>query len=230
MSALANMLSFLKVGCIGFGGGSALIPVIHKEIVAGRRVLSEDDYLKHTVIVNITPGALPVKLGATCGLQASGTAGSVLSAYAMALPGVLATVLIVALFSLLGPTAIDYLNFASLGITVFIVFLLLHYVGHVVRHGGRRVNALICFGAFFLTGGKEVRELLELVLGLAAHSPGKPLFDISVIHIMILSFFLIALRLRSREHPGRLVPGIVLAVVYAVLSGGMFGGWRYAGR
>ena len=56
--------SMLRVGTIGFGGGSALIPVIEKEIVHRRGLLDDPTFTAHTVIANITPGALPVKLGA----------------------------------------------------------------------------------------------------------------------------------------------------------------------
>ena len=63
MSIMKTFLSFLKVGTIGFGGGSALIPVVEKELVQGQKAMSDADYLKHTVVANITPGALPVKLG-----------------------------------------------------------------------------------------------------------------------------------------------------------------------
>lgn len=64
--------SFFKIGVIGFGGGSALIPIVEKEIVEDKEWFNEDDYLKHTVIANITPGALPVKLGAVAGYERGG--------------------------------------------------------------------------------------------------------------------------------------------------------------
>ena len=62
----------LKVGMIGFGGGSALIPVMERELVSGRKALSEQLFIQDTVIANITPGALPVKIGALSGLQLGG--------------------------------------------------------------------------------------------------------------------------------------------------------------
>ena len=68
--------SMLKVGAIGFGGGSALIPILHAELVetgdvvpAGK--LSEAEFTHDTVIANITPGALPVKMDAPVGRAGS---------------------------------------------------------------------------------------------------------------------------------------------------------------
>ena len=218
------LLRLLKVGVIGFGGGSALIPIVRQEMVVDSQAMSEDDYLKHTVVANITPGALPVKLGATCGYQLTRPVGSLLGAYAVVFPGVFGTVLILALFSFLGEKAIHYLNHASLGITIFIVFLLMNYVGKTVKTGNARANALICASAFLLTGGRVVREIVELLLGLPAHSLGHSLFALSMINVMILSFFLI-FSLQLARTAARAAPGVVLAAAYALLCGDALKRW-----
>ena len=47
MNRLGKLLmSMLKVGCIGFGGGNALIPVIEKEIVKEQKLVSQEEYNK----------------------------------------------------------------------------------------------------------------------------------------------------------------------------------------
>lgn len=70
--AVAQLLSMLKVGLIGFGGGSALIPLVDDELVRRRKVLDERTFTRHTVVASITPGALPVKLAGLAGLHTSG--------------------------------------------------------------------------------------------------------------------------------------------------------------
>jgi len=42
---ISMMLSFLKVGTIGFGGGAALIPVIEQEIVGKKNMNDDQLYL-----------------------------------------------------------------------------------------------------------------------------------------------------------------------------------------
>src|SRR5665647_3521740 len=86
-----QLLSMLKVGVIGFGGGSALIPVMEKELVTPRGELSEKSFVQSTVIANITPGALPVKLAALSGIQLGGPVLATLSALLVALPGTAVT-------------------------------------------------------------------------------------------------------------------------------------------
>ena len=138
--------SFLKIGVIGFGGGSALIPVMERELAQGQTELSREDFLRHTVVANITPGALPVKLGATCGLQLSGVAGAAAGALLVSLPGTLICLLLLNLFTLAGETAIRFISYASVGISVYIVFLLAQYTWKVLQSGKRSVAAAICAG------------------------------------------------------------------------------------
>ena len=209
-------LSFLKIGIIGFGGGSALIPVVEQELVTRQKVLTEEEYLKHTVISNITPGALPVKLGATCGYQLHGPAGAIIGAYAVSLPGAFLTVLITALFGLMGGQTVQYFNRAAVGITAFIVFLLVAYILKIC--GSSAVNWLLCMTAFLLTGGKESRGIVEQMIGGTEGQLSVPLFDISTITLMIVSFFLIILYGYTR-HKWEWCLGVAVALCYAFCSG-----------
>lgn len=189
------LLSFLKIGVIGFGGGSALIPVIEKEVVEEKKWIDDEEFLKHTVISNITPGSLPVKLGALAGYKEAGPLGSLLGAYAVTVPGVLATVLILAMLSFLGSGITHYIEYASVGITLFIVYLLTSYILKVIKTG--RQNSLygayigIACISFILTGGKEVRAILSQLLGMEEIKKTFILFDISTIDLMIVTFFMI---------------------------------------
>ena len=51
--------SMFWIGCIGFGGGSALIPVIEKEIADRQGIDEKQNIDKDVVVASITPGALP---------------------------------------------------------------------------------------------------------------------------------------------------------------------------
>lgn len=218
LSIIKIFISFLKIGTIGFGGGSALIPVVEKELVQDQKAMNDQDYLKHTVVANITPGALPVKLGATCGYQLRGEAGALAGAIGVTLPGLIFTVAFMALFSILGGEAINYFNYASVGITAFIVFLLLSYVLRTVKTGDRRINMALCLTAFALTGGKEIREILGELLNIDYKAFGTPLFDIPTIDLIIMAFFVILLleKLRSRTE---LALSVLLSLIYAFSKG-----------
>lgn len=156
----------LKVGAIGFGGGAALIPVMEKELV-DRGTLDERTFGTHTLIANITPGALPVKLGALAGAERNGWLGSVLAAFAVALPGALATVGLLAGFNAVGPGAIRFVEFAAVGIAAFIIVLLGLFIAKVLRAGGRRLRLYIAvvLVSFLATGANQAVAVVGRLFG-----------------------------------------------------------------
>ena len=96
------VLSMLKIGCIGFGGGSALIPVLQKEAVQDKGLITEDELDSDIVAASITPGALPVEIAAGIGKATCGTAGMFAAASAMALPGAALTTLFLMFAAMVG--------------------------------------------------------------------------------------------------------------------------------
>lgn len=223
MKKLLNIfLSFFKVGIIGFGGGSALIPVIEKQIVTDKKLIDDDEYLKHTVISNITPGAQPIKLGALAGYKHAGVLGSLIGAYSITIPGVFICVLIIAMLAFLGDSITDYIKYASVGITIFIIFLLLNYIFKII--GSAKNNNLfvqyiaITLIAFIITGGTEIRSLLS---GIFANENIKStfiLFDISTINLMLIAFFMIFF-VAILNTKTSLIIGSIISVVYAITVG-----------
>ncbi|MBK0419083.1 chromate transporter [Leucobacter sp. CSA1] len=192
----------LKIGAIGFGGGSALIPVMERELVGGR-MLNEPEFTQDTVIANITPGALPVKLAGLAGVRLHGGASAVAGALCVALPGAVGTVALLALSRLLGPGVVEVFEYSSVGITAFIVYLLLHYILKVLAPSGRLrpVPLAIALAAFALTGLNETLRFAGDLLG-ATVDPGLP--ALSVVQVVIVALALITgltlwQRIRSRR-------------------------------
>lgn len=190
----------LKVGVIGFGGGSALIPVLERELVGRHGGLDERTFTQDTVIANITPGALPAKLAALSGVQIGGPVTAVLGAILVSLPGAALTVALLAFFAALGPAGIRAIEYASIGITAFILVLLHRYVAKVLRGRGA-AYALIALAAFALTG-------TEKVLLLVTDVTGRRLSDVpelSALQLVVLAIAVIALVSavqRVRRGPG----------------------------
>jgi chromate transporter len=181
------LLSFLKIGFIGFGGGSALIPIIEEEIVAKKKLLKEEDYNDYVIVSNITPGTLPVKLAAATGKKICGLSGMLGAAIMVSLPGVGITVFLVSILSQLNESVVTLIKDASIGISMFIIMLLINYINKVLK-GCKQMKTLgvswiIMLMAFVLTAGKEINNILGL-----NHTP---IFDISTINLLLLVFFII---------------------------------------
>jgi len=156
--------ALLKVGFIGFGGGSALIPVMHRELVAHRGLVDDAAFTRHTVVANITPGALPVKLAALASLHLGRPRSVVNAGLVVAAPGTLLAVAILAWLSAAGPEALRALGFVSVGINAFILAVLWHYVtGVVAGHRHRAVALAVVVATFVLTGARATARLLQTV-------------------------------------------------------------------
>jgi chromate transporter len=181
------IFSMLKIGVIGFGGGSALIPVIEEEVVQEQKIISKKDYDEDVVAACVTPGALPVEIAAGNGLTTFGLKGMILAAAAMAAPGALLTVLLLTVFSGSGVKSLNIVRYLSVGLGAFICSLLISYAAKTQKTSSRegkktgRISLLIMIAVFLLTCGKN----LFAILGIS----GNPLLSLSTIEVLGLAFF-----------------------------------------
>lgn len=181
------LLSMLKIGVIGFGGGSALIPVIEDEVVREQKILSKKDYDEDVIAACVTPGALPVEIAAGNGLRTFGLRGMLLAAAAMAVPGALLTVLLLTVFSGASVKSLNVIRYISVGLGAFISSLLISYAVKTqecsAKQGKRtaKFSLLIMIAVFLLTCGKNVFA----VLGISQ----KPFLSLSTVQILALAFF-----------------------------------------
>ena len=185
--AAGLLLSLLKIGFAGFGGGCALIPVIEKEVVDDQKLVSKQEYNKDSLVACITPGALPVEISTGLGLKADGIRGMIMAALAIAFPGSFLTVLILALLSGADSALLAQIQCISIGLTAFISSLLLVYAKNAVkeaRSGGRRhvrSTVVVIAGVFILTCGKTFSKLPFM--------NGHYLLGLSTIQVLGLAFF-----------------------------------------
>ncbi len=201
------LAGLLTVGTIGFGGGSALVPVVDKELVARRRLLDEPTFTRHTVVANITPGALPVKLAAAAGQTVRGPWLALVGALVVAAPGVVGTLGLLAGSQALGPGAVRAVSAASVGIAAFIIVLLTGYVTKVHRQAGRRRWAFVAVTAAsaLAVGPHSLVLLVTSLVGRPAHVRLPHLSAVQLIGGALAVIAVVAL-VRDRAAGPRAVP------------------------
>ena len=74
---LKLFLTFLKIGLVSIGGGYAVIPSIHEEVVVKAGWIGEKVFADIITISQMTPGPLAVNTSTFVGLQIAGAAGAV---------------------------------------------------------------------------------------------------------------------------------------------------------
>jgi chromate transporter len=77
---------FFKVGCVFFGGGFVLIPVLHRTLVLNLHWLNAQQFIDGIAISNLTPGPMAV-LATFAGYRLLGLAGALVATVALFLPG-----------------------------------------------------------------------------------------------------------------------------------------------
>ena len=84
-SLLSMCWTFLKVGCVFFGGGFVLVPILHQRLVGQLHWLNGREFLDGLAISNLTPGPIAV-LATFVGYHLHGVGGGILALAALYAP------------------------------------------------------------------------------------------------------------------------------------------------
>lgn len=215
-SEFGMMLALLKIGFIGFGGGSALIPVIEKEVVEERKLVTEEEFNKDVLVASITPGALPMEISTGLGKRAYGVGGMIVSALMLAFPGALITVAMLVAMSRLHSNVLTQIEILSIGISAFIACLLTEYSRKTLAEAraeskGRWKRAVVILvGVFLLTCGKAVYGILGL--------EGTPIVHLSTLQVLGVSMFGILYTHCKFTRKNLTVSGVLILGYIACLS------------
>ena len=85
---------FLYLGTAGFGGPVALVEYMHRDLVEGRRWITEDEYREGLALANVSPGPLAAQLAIYLGYVHYSFLGATLVAVVFVLPSFLMVVAI----------------------------------------------------------------------------------------------------------------------------------------
>jgi len=90
----ALFLSFVKVSCVGYGGGPSLVPLIKEEIVNIHQLMNIADFMDIVAIGNALPGPIAAKITIVIGYQVGGLLGAVASILGLVMPAIIAIILL----------------------------------------------------------------------------------------------------------------------------------------
>lgn len=83
---LQLFLSFLKIGAFTFGGGYAMIPLIHRETVDKHGFITDDEMLEMIAISESTPGPISINTATFVGYRVDGYKGAAAATLGAVLP------------------------------------------------------------------------------------------------------------------------------------------------
>ncbi len=88
------ILSLLKIGIIGYGGGSATLPLVKGDFVDKYKIMTEDEFIEVIGICNTLPGPIITKFCAVLGYKVKGVIGAIAAVIALILPSCIMFIII----------------------------------------------------------------------------------------------------------------------------------------
>ena len=206
--------TMIHAGLVGFGGGSALIPVLEEMLVQEDQVVDKTEFDKDVVVASITPGALPVEIVSRVGKKVAGIPGMILAPCAIALPGTLFTVIIAAFLAEFGSAITKQIDFAAVGVSAYIIYVLACYIVDTYKDAkgyGKPVACIITIAVVVLvTCGKQIKKIMDV--------DSLPLLSVSTANVMLVTLFLI-FYLRGHYTAKRVIPTFAIAGLYLISVG-----------
>ena len=95
---LQLFVSYLKIGFFGFGGGYAMLSLIHSEVVVRNQWLTNGEFSDIVAISQMTPGPIAINSATYIGYEVAGVLGSVVATVAVCLPALTIMMLITRFF------------------------------------------------------------------------------------------------------------------------------------
>ena len=117
---------YLKIGCVNFGGGYAMLPLLERELVTKRGWTTMDELRDYFAIGQCTPGVIALNVSTFIGQKRKGVLGAIAAMLGF-LTGPIAIILIIAAF-LKNFAELEVVQHAFAGIRVCVCVLILQAV------------------------------------------------------------------------------------------------------
>ena len=118
--------AYLKIGCVNFGGGYAMLPLLERELVNKKGWVTLDELRDYFAIGQCTPGVIALNVSTFVGQKRKGVAGAIAAMLGF-LTGPIAIILVLAAF-LRNFAELEAVQHAFAGIRVCVCVLIIQAV------------------------------------------------------------------------------------------------------
>ena len=114
---------WLRIGFLSFGGPAAQIALMHREVVDGKRWLSEQQYLNALSFCMLLPGPEAMQLATYAGWRLHGTLGGLVAGLLFVLPGAIVMFVLALIYALYGD--LPLINALFLGVKAAVIIIVI---------------------------------------------------------------------------------------------------------
>lgn len=139
-------LTFLKLGCISFGGPAAHITLMEQDVVAKKQWMDRAHFLDLVGATNLIPGPNSTEMTMHCGYEKAGRTGLFVAGICFILPAVIITALFAWFYKLYGQ--LPQLQWILTGITPVILAIIIKSAYTLARQA---VKTMVLWVLFLLT-------------------------------------------------------------------------------
>jgi chromate transporter len=165
MIYLQLLISYLKIGLFGFGGGYAMLSLIRHEVVDKNEWITGGEFTDIVAISQMTPGPIGINSATYIGYTVTGNVwGSIIATFAVCLPSFILFLLIAKAFQKFSSNR--WVNYALLGLRPVTVGLIASAALLLMnRENFTDYKSIILFSvAFILTKFLKVHPIVMIVL------------------------------------------------------------------
>lgn len=156
--------TFFKIGAFTFGGGLAMLPLIHKIVVDKHRWMTEEELVDMLAIAESTPGVIAVNLATYTGHKLNKTIGSFFATLGVVLPSFIIICIISFFYEMF--INIKVISWAFMGIKACVAVMILNAGIKLFKHVKRNVFSFIMLAlAFFLALFVPSISTVYIILG-----------------------------------------------------------------
>ena len=142
MKQLINLFwIFFKMGCVNFGGGYALLPLLQKELVEKRGWATDEELTDYYAIGQCTPGAIAVNVSTFIGYKIKGIIGGIVATIGFVFPAFLIITIIASVLNQFADVPEVQSAFRAIRAVVFVLVL-----QAVVKLSKKSIIDVVTFG------------------------------------------------------------------------------------
>ena len=160
---ITMFLTFAKVGVMTFGGGYAMLPILEREVVAGKKWATSEELLNYFAVGQCTPGIIAVNTATFIGHKNKGIPGAIAATAGVIFPSLIIIMLIAAFLQNFADIAAVQHAFA--GVRAVVTALIIQAVIKFFKSGVKDITGFVIFVLAFIIAGLIGISSVYVVIG-----------------------------------------------------------------
>lgn len=114
---------FAKMGCVCFGGGYAMLPILERELVTNRGWCTKEELIDYYAIGQCTPGVIAVNTSTFIGHKLKGISGGIVATLGFVTPSIIIITILATILHYI--TDMPVVSYAFSGIRICVCVLII---------------------------------------------------------------------------------------------------------